>query len=748
MTQLPTAASGPFPVRHGADNYELTQVGPVVDAGGTESILRQYWRIFYKRRWIVLAAVGLCLCAAIIVTLLMQPRYTSVVTLEVSREAPKVVNIQDVDQSDNSGPDLEFYQTQYALLKSRSLSEAVVRDLNLANDYLYLADYKAGDVDEMRAKPLQERMDLATDLVNKDTSVSPVRGSSVIGVAFTSPNADLSSRIANSIAQNFIESNLTRRYQAAAYARDFLQNRLKQIRAKLEDSERKAVQYAQEQGLIRIQSGDGDNAGEQSLLANQLAELSTQLTAAHAQRAQAEAQYREGAAGNAAAQSLNSVTLTTLRPQRAELVSELTKLQSDFGPEYPPIVALKAQIQELDKQISREESRVNSSVAQDLGGRYQQALATEQTLQQKVDSLKSQLIGEEGRSIQYNILQRDVDTNRALYDALLQRFKEVGIAGGVGTNNVAVVDPAINPDHPSSPNLALNLALGLILGMALGAALALVLEQLAESVVLPSEFQAKLRVPLLGSTPALGNASVAARLLPKPIAAIGGVKAEQDDQHHGTAVAEAYQSIVAAIRFSTSHGAPRSLSVTSTQEEEGKTTTAIAIARALRSSGAKILLIDADMRRPSVHRTFRFGAKEGLSDVLTGHSKWQEVVHETDEHGLSVMTAGRIPPSPAELLAGRGFAKLIADAGEQFDHIVVDCPPLLGLADAPLISQTVEGTVFVMEAGRTRSSQARQALDRLAAVQSRIIGAVLTKLDSRSSGYGYATSYTYRYGGS
>jgi capsular exopolysaccharide synthesis family protein len=746
LSQLPTPQPAAFPLANRPDSAILYSDG-IIEDPGTESILRRYWRIFFKRRWVIASAVGACLAVALVVSLLMKPQYTATVRIQVAREAAKVVDMEQVESEQSGGSSLEFYQTQYALLKSRSLSEAVVRDLDLADNLLYLARYRRGDVDDVRAKPLKERLELAADMVNKNTSVSPVRGSSIIDVGFTSPDPVLSAKVANSIGQNFIQSSLVRRYEAAAYARNFLENRLRQVRARLEDSERKAVQYAQQQGLIRIKTGGADNSAEQSLLANQLAELSTQLTTAHAKRAQAEAEYREGVSGSAAAQSLSSVTLSTLRPERADLIAQLTKLQSDFGPEYPPIIALKSQIQELVRQIQREEARVNSSVAQDLGGRYKQALAAESALQQKVDALKAAVIGEEGRSIQYNILQRDVDTNRALYEALLQRFKEVGIAGGVGTNNVAVVDRAIIPDRPSSPNLPLNLALGLILGLIAGAGAALVLEQLAESVILPSEFQARLRIPLLGSTPAMEKCSTAVRLLPKPLAKIAKESEGRTETPPlgSSPLTEAYQSIVASLRFSTDHGAPTTIAVTSTREEEGKTTTAVAIARIMSSTGARVLLIDADMRRPSIHRTFELGRDNGLSDVLTGHAKWDRTIHETAEEGLFVIPAGKIPPSPATLLASGAFGQMIKEAGKLFNHVIVDCPPLLGLADATLISAAVEGTVFVMEAGRTRASEARHALDRLAAVQSRITGAVLTKLDSRSSGYGYGYAYTYKY---
>jgi succinoglycan biosynthesis transport protein ExoP len=713
------------------------------DDAEPESVIRRYWRILFKHRWIMLGVVGACLALALIVSMLTQRQYTATIRVQVAREAAKVVDMNQDDNDPSSGSSsTEFYQTQYALLKSRSLSEAVVRDLGLANDNLYLAQYDNSRTEEIAAKPIKARMELATALVNRNTVIKPVRGSSIIDVDFTSPNPIVSARIANSIAQNFIESNLSRRFEAAAYAREFLQTRLNQIRSKLEESERKAVEYAQRQGLIKITSGSGDTASDHSLIASDLSELSTQLTNARAARAQAEAQYRSGMGGSIAAQSLTSTTVNQLRQQRAELIGQLSKLQSDFGPEYPPVVALKSQIAQLDIQIGQEQSRVNASVSQDLGGKFQQALATEQALQTRVDGLKQQLLGEQSRSIQFNILQRDVDTNRGLYEALLQRFKEVGIAGGVGTNNVSIVDSALPPHSPSSPNLLLNLALGLLLGLVIGAVAALVLEQLAESVISPREFQSKLRIPLLGSTPAVATPGG-----PKLLTSRSS-KSERVPHlvENTTELSEAYFSILTAVQFSTSSGAPRTIAITSSQAREGKSTTSMSIARGLASVGKRVLLIDGDMRNPSIHKDFGLSLGKGLSDVLTGHAKLQDVIHSSDVSGLSIVTAGKIPPNSAELLAGEGLSRTIKIGMDMYDHVVFDSPPVLGLADAPLIARAVEGTIFVIEAGRTRSSQARHALDRLLGVRAHILGAVLTKLDSRNFGYGYGYGYSYRYG--
>jgi capsular exopolysaccharide synthesis family protein len=413
-------------------------------------------------------------------------------------------------------------------------------------------------------------------------------------------------------------------------------------------------------------------------------------------------------------------------------------------------------VNELSKQIAQEEAVVRSGVNQDLHDRFRQALAAERGLQARVDGLKADVLDQQQRSIQFNIIQRDVDTNRALYEALLQRFKEIGVAGGIGTNNVSVIDPALPPENPSSPNLPLNLALGLFFGLVLGAGAAFVLDQLAESVILPAEFQHKLGIPLLGSTPAI-KGEVRKKLLGWSPAGKGGTGTGLMEQSPSSGsgkelldskseLSEAYFSVLTAVQFSTAHGTPKTLSVTSSQQGEGKSTTALAIARALSSVGARVLIIDADMRNPSLHKSLGMPCGRGLSDVLTGQAQLADVVQPVGTNALSAMTSGPIPPNPAELLASGALEAVLSTAAEQFDHVIVDGPPVLGLADAPLIARAVEATVFVVESARTRSSQARQAIERLLRVRAHILGAVLTKLDSRSSGYGSGYGYNYSYG--
>lgn len=729
MTDLATLSGRNHPLAPtGAGALRALEVDGF-DAPQEESLVRHYLRLLYRHRWLIGVVTALCVGIAVVASMLVQRQYTATTRIQIAREAAKVVELGKGEDETQQGTGLEFYQTQYALLRSRSLSEAVVRDLALDKNDRFLSEFKPRRENALSDNP-DMRFEQAVKMVNANTKVAPVPGSSIVDVGYVSPDPALSARISNSIAQNFIQTSLARRYEATSYAREFLQSRINATRAKLEASERKAAQYAQAQGIIKISGqGEGSVSSEQTLASSDLAQLSSQLATARAQRVQAAADYQANSGGAAAVSALSNTTVNQLRGQRAQLSGELSKLESDFGPQYPRVVALRSQVAELDSAISQEQSRVTSGVTSALRDKYRQALANEQGLQARVNALKSDVLNQDQRSIQFNIIQRDVDTNRSLYDALLQRFKEVGVTAGVGTNNVSIVDKALAPEHPSTPNVPLNLALGLLGGLALGGAGALVREQMTDAVILPSEFQQKLGVKLLGTTPKLTDSEVLSQL------------AERESE-----LSEAYFSILTAIQFSSSHQAPASMLFTSSRAGEGKSTTALTIARNLAGVGGRVLLIDADMRNPSLHRNLGLPNSTGLTEVLSGRAKVEETIHAVGSSSLSVMFAGRRSQNAAQLLSTSTIDEVLELVGETYDHVIMDGPPVLGLADAVLLSRAAEATVFVIEANGTRASQARLAIGRLRSVGADILGAVLTKLDAREAGYGDAYAYQYAYG--
>lgn len=696
------------------------------------SPLARYFRIARRWKWAILGAIVAGIAAALIVTLLMTRQYSADVRLEIAREEARIVNIESVEP-ERASVDQEFYQTQYGLLQSRSLAERVARELSLADNRAFLDMHEISDTPGVPAseRPLDNspaaraaRLRNVTGVLLRNIDVSPIRLSRLVDITYTSPDPEMAARIANAWAQLFIQSNIERRFEATAYARTFLESRLADLRQRLDQSERQLVGYAANQRIININTPNATGPGsERPITADDLVAYNEALALARTQRITAETTMRQSGASSSA--SLNNPTVASLRQRRAEIASEYARLRAQFEEQYPPVQALAAQLAQLDRTIVTEEGRVASS----LRGEYRQALDREEELAGRVETLKGNLIDLRRRSIQYNILQREVDTNRSLYEGLLQRYKEIGIAGGVGTNNISIVDRAGVPQRPSSPRPLINLMLGLLVGAAVGAALALALEQIDEAITDPSEMESVLNVPSLGVVPKIETEDLLAEL-----------------QDRRSALTEAYLTIKTNLQFATPHGVPRSLMITSTRASEGKSTTALALALILARQGLKVLIIDSDMRSPSLHNRLGVANVKGLSSILSGNERWDSVVQETQLAGVKAITAGPHPPNAADLLSGPRLDALLAELATNFDHIIIDAPPMLGLADAPLLASKVGGVVYIVESYGVQSRSARVALNRLRNSNAQVLGAVLTKFESKKANYGYGYDYGYGYG--
>ncbi|WP_375402492.1 GumC family protein [uncultured Sphingomonas sp.] len=689
------------------------------------SLVRQYTRIIWRWRKVIIGAVALALLVGVIVTMLMTRQYTAQTTIEIAREGDAIVNIQGV-QRESGDSDQEFYQTQYGLLKARSLAERVAAQLRLTDDRAFFQMFDADPSNvlftpEGRAVPANRavRQRIAGALLLDNLDVSPLRSSRLIDLSFTSPDPALSAKVANAWSVNFIQATLERRYDATSYARKFLESRIGQLRNRLEVSERQLVNYASQQRILSL----GTESNSNTILATNLETLNLELLKATGERIQAQARTEEtrGRSGETT-EALTNGTLNSLRSRRAELAANYQKLLLQFRPEYPSARALATELAGIDRSIAGEERRIGGT----LEGVYRGAVQREQALRTQVEGLTDDVLDLRRRSIQYNILQREVDTNRLLYNALLQRYREVGIAGGVGVNNVAVVDGADVPARPSSPRLVLNMVLALLAGSALGAMLAFYLEQTHESIDDAGEVQRSLGFPLLGTVPKLVDT------LP--------VDALQDRK---SPLVDAYFAVQTSLQFSTESGVPRSFAVTSTRPAEGKSTTALALATLLARSKRKVVLVDGDLRSPSVHSLIGTGHEKGVSNYLTGTDELGSLIVRVDRFDFDAITAGPIPPNAAELLAGTRLPQLIETLLEVYDHVVIDAPPVLGLADAPLIGTRVEAVVFAVESHGIRASLVRTALGRLAAANARIIGVVLTKFESKRANVQYDYGYDY-----
>ena len=673
-------------------------------------------RIIHHWRWLVVGAVGIGLAAAILFSLLTRPVYRASVILEANPPAVAISDEQTRQQDSQAMNSYDFVATQVGLLGSRAVAERTAQELNLANN----PDIVAQDTDA------SQRLRTAASVVEDGLHVTAPEQGQLIKFSFDSTSPQLAALVANGVADSFINTSLQRRYEASAYARNFLERQINKTRGDLERSERAVVAYAQQQGIINTGgnvSPDGKQSGDtNSLQGESLVQLNTALAAATARRVAAEGAYRQGMATGPTTEVNNSVL--PLRQELARLQADYQQKREFMKPEHPEMLSLQSQINELQRQIAGQTSQASSGRINSLLADYRGALSAEQALQARVGRLKGDVLNLRGRSIQYNILQREVDTNRSLYDALLQRYKQIGVAGGVGMAPVSIVDRAQAPTFPFKPNLFLNLLMGLSLGLIAGVASAAGLEFVNDTIKSREDVRRKLSLACLGA-----------------ISRTPGKESFVEDLKNPTSViSEAYSAVVAALRFSTDEGMPKVTLVTSTRSGEGKSSSALAIAQNFARRERRVLLIDSDLRKPAFKTA---NDRIGLSKLLTTDDRLDDHVVETQHQNLWLLPSGPLPPNPADLLSTGRIRKIINEAREKFDLVVIDGPPSLGLADAPLLAAAAGSTLFVIESGKTRTRAAIEALNRIETTGTRILGATLTKSDENSRGYG---RYGYGYG--
>jgi polysaccharide biosynthesis transport protein len=710
---------GAYPYYPGFDQQEETPQG---------FDFYKYLRILNKYRWLIAACLLTSMLLGAVFTFLSTPIYRATISLQIDRESMNIVKVEGVQPNEQGGFNPEFFQTQYELLASRTLAERVVSTLGLANDQAfnanarsplsYLKEYTVGRaVPKDSDAPSQEIVTRnAAGRLSEIMNISPVRGSRIVKLSIDHPNPEVAQRVANGFGDVFIADNLDRRFEATSYARKFLEERLQQLKQRLEETEKQLVTYAEEQGIIQLD-------GNKSLSSTDLEATNIKLAEVRADRIKKELLWKQAQAtdGLGLKEILDSEAIQANRKLRTELAAEYQQKLAVFKPAFPDMIKLRNQIKELDRQVQSEVSAIKQSIE----AGYLAAKEEEETLLSALEGTKTEVVEQRNRSIQYNILQREVDTNRQLYDGLLQRYKEIGVAGGVGTNNISIVDAAAKPIGPRSPRMLLNLAVAFLAGLGLGVLLALGLDYLDDSFKAPEDIEREIGLSVVG-------------VIPKPQS-----KEEVEDEllDPRSAISEAYRSLRTGLQFATSDGLPRSLLITSSKPSEGKTTSTISLARSLAQIGLEVLLIDGDLRNASVHKRMFASNEQGLSNYLSGAKKPEEVVQSTDTNGLVLMTAGPLPPNPAELLSGPRFRNLMMLAAESFDIVLIDGPPIMGLADAPLISTNVQATLLVVAANETRRSVVKVALKRLQMARANIVGAVLNKFDSKQTGYGYGYGY-------
>jgi capsular exopolysaccharide synthesis family protein len=662
-------------------------------------------QIIWERRYVIGAIVAAAILLGLILTLI-QPRYYSADTrLEFQ---PEETSVQTADIAQNAASiefNEQYFQTQYELLKAESLARDVLQGGNLLRNADF---YRAFGVE---GEQLTEKQ--AIKILLDALSVEPVPQSNLVDVKFTTRSPAFSARLANDWAQGFIAADIERRYGASIQARDFLESRLAETKQKLESAERSLINYASANRVLNLPSTSPDESGEKQTL------VSSQLVALNQSLAQARADSIAAASRLAAARSTGggneSASLATLRARRADLAAQVGGLKESFGPDYPPLKAAQEQLKQIDAAIGNEQGFYTAGLRQ----AYDAARSTEARLQGEVSALTQQLLTERRTGVQYGFLAREVDTNRQLYDALLQRIKQIGVEP-TEQSNIVVVDKADVPTLPSYPNPLLNLVAAALLGLIAAGAFIAAAFSFDHIVRSPAELEHISGKPVIGIIPKVDQPEDLSRLV--------------DGK---TSIHDAFLSARLALSYLLGNGEKRLLALTSTREGEGKSFTSIGLATAFEANRQRVLLVDADIRRGHLNDWLGMDETPGFAGFLAGTPIEEAGIQKHPILGFDVLVSGPFPPNPAELITSPRVQLFQQWALAKYDLVLFDCPPVLGLADAVNMAQTTDLVLHIVEEGRIRGRAIVAAENRLHQVGRNIAAFVMTKARSRNDEYGY-----------
>jgi len=709
--------------------------GPGADAPSNFQLdVLEYLRIAVKRRWLILSIIGAALTFAAVTTLMKTPLYTSTVRLQIdpTMTAAKVTDTGNATVVDD--PDSNFMRTQYELLRGRTMADRVASALKLGDDpnFFQPRDFSIWEFVKglIRSAPPPANQGSkkanyeawAAGIVLGNRAVNPVIGSRLVDISYSDPAPARAQRIAQGYADAFVASNIDKRFEANSYSKVFLEDQIQQLKVRLEQSEKGLLDFGRKEEIV--QTNDKTSIAETNLSAANMA-LGTLIS----ERMKNEELWKQLDSAKAInlPQLLMNPVVEGLRAKRSVLQTEYQQKLETFQPGYPAMVQVSNQIAEIDRQLAAEVNTLKASYK----AAYESSFAQETEMKKRIETLKQDVLDLQKRSIQYNILKREVDTNQSLYNGLLQRYKEVDVAGGVAANNVFIVDKATFPPFPSSPNMLRALMTALAIGLAAAAGLALLLERLDDTLRSPEDVERALGYATLGIIPKLRSDRTLDQELANP----------------RSLLAEAYRSLCTALQLSSDKGLPKTILITSAGPAEGKSTTCMSLARHFANIGLKVLLVDGDLRKPSLHSKLKLTNASGLTNYLTGTATPPELLQATDVPNLAFMSSGPAPPNAADLLGSPRLHSLLSVGLEVFDLIVVDSPPVMGLADAPLLSSAVDATIFIVGAGQVRKRVIRAAIKRLQFARASLIGTVITRFDPRSSyGYGYGHAYYHGYG--
>jgi succinoglycan biosynthesis transport protein ExoP len=718
-----------------------------------ESALDEYLHVLRKRKWEILGCVVTIFALVAIASLRTSKVYEASGKIAVNKP-DNSLNLQNSATFSLDYYDPSELETQVKILQSDDLALEVIHELNLDRRPEFGGQASPSPSIDLEPDPLQDPGKASALLggFTGNLKVAVSLNSRIIEIHYRSADPELAANVVHTLMQTYIDDDRKKRYNSTMDASKWLEGQLVDMQMNVESSQEKLVKYQKEHEILGIDE-------KQNLTTEKLEELNKALTAAQSERMDKESFYKLVQSGNpdtvatsatsldsAAAQS-ESGFLDSLLAKQADMKLQIADLNTQFGPAYPKLAQLNNQLKEIDTQIQAQMKKIVNKVR----GQYMTALGRENLLREALDKQKQEANQLNESAIEYNMLKRDADTYRALYEGILEKLKEAGVSAGLRSNNFQIVDDARPPSYPIEPNIPRNLGFAFVLGLASGVGLAFLREGMDNSIRTTEQAHLISGLPSLGMIP-LGSKSAREGPDPKRLVIASSKEAVElvTQVRPQSQMAESYRALRTSLLLSNLGSPPKVIMVTSALPQEGKTTTsincAVVLAQMMGQKGGRVLLIDADLRRPSIHKTLGMGPRSGLSNVLTGTVKLDKAIAPTSIlPNLFVLPAGTPPPDPAELLASTEMRDLLTELREQYDHIVVDTPPSLSVTDAVVLSPRADAVILVIRAEKTTKQSLRRARELLAQVNAKVIGVLLNAVDLSSPDYYYYYEYQGKY---
>ena len=725
--------------------------------------LQDYVRILRKRRWSILIILFVGVVGVTLLTFHQTPIYQATARILIEKETPNILAFKEVLDLDTTAKD--YYQTQYKILRSRTLARQVLEQFGMMRQnasqqmenlslrqylrqFLYSIMGKLGldnrpdfsEADKIAAHEEQAVDNFLTRLI-----VSPIRDSRLVDVSVRSVDRKQTALLANALVEMYIKQNRDNKLTATREAVSWLGQELETTREKLERAEAALQAYKEKNAIISLED-------RQNIVMQKLSELNTAVNNAQIRRAEIEAEYkkiRKYDAGQLESTDrvINNPLIQELKVELSALESQLSELQKKLRDKHPNVTALRSQIVSLQDRLQAEIQRILASITNE----YEVAKAQERDLSKMLAKQEQEALALDQKAIKYKELAREVDTNKRIYNTLLQREKETGISERLETSNIDIIDQAIVPTTPISPNKSRNIILGFLMSLMLGSALAFLLEYLDDSIRTSDDIKHYLDMPFLGLIPMVaaqngfkngnGNGNGTRSLADRVVAL-----------NPKSSVSEAYRSLRTNVTFSllNDHYLADTqgtvILVTSSNPSEGKSCVVANLGIAMAQSGSKTLIIDCDFRRPVMHKIFELkDITHGLAEVISNVKKYslKKAVKRSKIRNLHIIPCGRIPKNPSELL-GKNLTRVVLSAlAERYDKVLIDSPPVNTVTDPIILSRLVDGVVFILRAGETRRDVARQARELLESVDAPILGGVLNSVNFAKDKYHYYKYYHY-----